>query len=282
MTYRELWTPLTAIYPEGEAKAIARMVLETSFGLSMVDILSGRTADDGQLSAILQRLLKGEPVQYVVGTAEFGGRDFHVEPGVLIPRPETLELCRLITEDAKGRNTVDGSHEILDIGTGSGCIAITLALDIPNSHVTAWDISPTALRIVRDNARRLSADVSVKEVNILSESALDKETVRGGFTCIVSNPPYICEQERADMERNVLDYEPELALFVPDNDPLLFYRAIARYAAVALKPEGQLYFELNARYAAETADMLHAEGFARTEVYCDQFGKERFIKACRS
>ena len=274
MTFEEFWRPLTAIYEAGEAKAIARLVMEVRFGLSMTDVVCGKTGDETEMQALRQRLLTGEPVQYILGEADFGGRTFHVEPGVLIPRPETFELCQWIMDDEKKRDHKGVS--ILDIGTGSGCIACTLAADIPDAEVTAWDISEDALRIASENAKRANIHVSFEKVDVLNTPHLYKE----GLDVIASNPPYICNKERATMERNVLEHEPELALFVPDDDPLLFYRTIARYAAKALMPGGALYFEINPLYVNEMQQMLSDEGFSNTEVRNDQFGKQRFTKSC--
>ena len=274
MTFEEFWRPLTAIYEAGEAKAIARLVMEVRFGLSMTDVVCGKTGDEVDMQDLQQRLLKGEPVQYILGEVDFGGRTFHVEPGVLIPRPETYELCQWIMDDEKMRDRKDAS--ILDIGTGSGCIACTLAAEISNAQVTAWDISDDALRIANENAKRTNVHVSFEKVDVLNTPHLYKE----GLDVIVSNPPYICNKERAMMERNVLEHEPELALFVPDDDPLLFYRTIARYAAKALMPGGALYFEINPLYVNEMLQMLSDEGFSNTEVRNDQFGKQRFTKSC--
>ena len=281
MNYEEFWHRLTPIYDADEAKAIARLVLDVRFGLSWTDIICGKTdslsADEqDELEHLVQRLETGEPVQYVLGEAEFGGRTFHVEPGVLIPRPETYELCHWVWEEG-GKRKMEGDYNILDIGTGSGCIAITLAAEIPNAQVTAWDISDDALRIASENAKRTNVHVSFEKVDVLNSQF---SILNFQFDVIVSNPPYICNKERAGMERNVLEHEPELALFVPDDDPLLFYRAIARYAARALKPNGQLFFEINPLYADEMQQMLCEEGFSHNEVRNDQFGKQRFTKSC--
>ena len=274
MTFEEFWRPLTAIYEAGEAKAIVRLVMEVRFGLSMTDVVCGKTGDEVEMQDLQQRLLTGEPVQYILGEADFGGRTFHVEPGVLIPRPETYELCQWIMDDKKMRDRKDAS--ILDIGTGSGCIACTLAAEISNAQVTAWDISDDALRIANENAKRTNVHVSFEKVDVLNTPHLYRE----GLDVIVSNPPYICNKERATMERNVLEHEPELALFVPDDDPLLFYRTIARYAAKSLMSGGALYFEINPLYVNEMLQMLSDEGFSNTEVRNDQFGKQRFTKSC--
>lgn len=282
MNYETLWHRLTTIYDADEAKAIVRLVLDVRFGLSWTDIICGKvenlSGDEKQeLERLTQRLETGEPVQYVLGEAEFGGRTFHVEPGVLIPRPETYELCQWVWEEG-GKRKVEGDYNILDIGTGSGCIACTLAAEIPNAKVTAWDISDDALRIAAENAKRTHVHVSFEKMDILNIP--HSSFLIPHFSLIVSNPPYICHKERTEMERNVLEHEPELALFVPDNDPLLFYRAIARYAAKALKPDGALFFEINPLYADEMQQMLSDEGFSHTEIRNDQFGKQRFTKSC--
>ena len=270
---------MTKTYDEGEAKAIVRLVLEKRFGLSMADIICGKvnelSANDKKLlEEIIERLEKAEPVQYVLGEASFYGRNFHVEPGVLIPRPETAELCKMIIQSAQC--TVQNSLRILDIGTGSGCIAITLALEIPHADVTAWDISNTALQIARNNAEYLGAKVTFQQKDILSTDILDSSEQ---WDVIVSNPPYICQQERQNMADNVLQYEPEGALFVPDEEPLLFYRAIACYAKKTLKKDGRLFFELNPLYAEQTKDMLDEYGCSQTEIISDQFGKQRFTQS---
>ena len=285
MTYNELWRQLTQVYEEGEAKAIARLMYEVRFGLMPADLFIGKDTQlstDNQilLEEITQRLLQQEPVQYVLGEAEFGGRTFHVEPGVLIPRPETYELCQWITEDGK-RKTEGERCSILDIGTGSGCIACTLASEIPQAQVTAWDISDDALRIAAENAKRTNVHVSFEKVDALDIPLTSHSSpLTPQIDIIVSNPPYICENERTVMEANVLEHEPELALFVPDSDPLLFYRSIAHYAAQTLKPNGQLFFEINPLYINEMKDMLLDEGFTHTEIRYDQFGKQRFTKSC--
>ena len=276
------------------------------------------SADDTtRLEKIMQRLEKSEPVQYVLGAEWFAGRLFDVAPGVLIPRPETEDLVKWACDEAKEKEKEDNSKEergkeekevskkreapkkeeqllsslfknnkevpekgeeaphpsILDIGTGSGCIAITVALALPQARVTAWDISTDALAIAAGNAHRLGASVRFEHQDALS--APDDEE---RWDVIVSNPPYICNRERADMSDNVLSYEPELALFVPDSDPLLFYRAIARYASKALKPGGRLLFETNTAYAHEVAQTMANEGFTAIEVRNDCFGKPRMVK----
>lgn len=276
MTYDELWRNLATIYPADEAKAIARYVLDVRFGLSATDVYCGKvtqlTADESrELEEIAARLMKAEPVQYVLGAADFCGRTFAVAPGVLIPRPETEDLCGRILADVAPGSTV------LDIGTGSGCIAITLALGIPEARVSAWDISDDALAIARRNAAALGTQVGFVRQDAL---ASPEDTAR--WDIIVSNPPYICDSERAAMERNVVGYEPHTALFVPDSDPLLFYRAIARYASAALKPGGGLFFEINPLYCREITDMLRTLGFDGITAADDRYGKKRMVECRRN
>ena len=278
MTYNELWHQLTPLYGSDEAKAIARMVYEVRYHLSLSDLILGK---DTQLSADCQaelgeiaiRLANYEPVQYVLGLADFCGREFHVEPGILIPRPETEHLCRLITKHVANSSPI---RHILDIGTGSGCIAITLALDIPNSQVTAWDISPIALRVAQHNAQRLGAEVNIVENDMLQQTY----QVAPQWDLIVSNPPYICDNEAKQMEANVLDYEPEIALFVPDDDPLKFYVPIMNYAQSALHAGGELWLETNPLYEELIEERLLELGF-NVKAHDDQFGKTRFIQAIR-
>ncbi len=273
-TYQQLWQSLTPLYEAGEAQAIVRTVLDVKHGMTLTDIICGKvnelSADEGKnLEEIITRLQKGEPVQYILGQADFAGRAFHVEPGVLIPRPETAELCEWITENSEQKT------QILDICTGSGCIAITLALNIRKAEVTGWDISEEALQIAKANAKALDA----KNVSIEHQDALTLPKDREKWDVIVSNPPYICEKEKACMEKNVLDYEPSLALFVPDEDPLKFYRAIAEYARKALKPGGALYFEINPIYEKEMREMLEGFGFREIDTKEDSFRKQRMMKA---
>jgi len=284
MTYNELWRQLVQIYDEGEAKAIARMVYEERFGLTLLDIYLGRdtqlsTDDLTELLGIAKRLMNGEPIQYVLGQADFCGRTFMVNEHVLIPRPETEELCNwkpLPLPSPKGEGA-----KILDIGTGSGCIAITLAAMYPEAQVIGWDISEDALEVAKINAIRNNVNVSFEQVDVLNlPSPLPFGGGRGeALSLIVSNPPYICNKERAAMAVNVLEYEPHTALFVPDDDPLLFYRAIAQYGQTALKAGGWLYFEINPLYAREMCDMLRLMSYHDIELKADQYGKQRMIRA---
>ena len=296
-TYQQLWQSITPLYDAGEAQAIVRTVLDVEYGMTLTDIICGKvnelSADEGRkLEEIIIRLQKGEPVQYVLGEADFAGRPFHVEPGVLIPRTETAELCQWIEkdiieksivssgdspEDSSGNSpqATDDAKLILDICTGSGCIAITLGLNIPNSEVTGWDISEDALRIAQGNVEMMKAG----NVRIEHQDALALPKAAAAADLIVSNPPYICEKEKADMEKNVLEHEPSLALFVPDEDPLKFYRAIAEYASSALKSGGALYFEINPIYEKETREMLLRLDFKDIETKEDAFGKKRMMRA---
>ena len=287
MGYEELWQRLTPLYDAGEAKAIVRLVLDECYGLSWADVLGGKVSelsanDQTELEKIMLRLEKGEPVQYIIGVADFCGRQFHVEPGVLIPRPETEELCRMVIEEReisqKGQSPL---CEILDIGTGSGCIAITLALELPDAKVTAWDISDDALRTASANAKALGASVTFQHHDALDSSLFTLHSSLPKWDLIVSNPPYICGKEADGMDKNVLGYEPHEALFVPDDDPLLFYRAIARYATKALKPNGKLFFEINPLYADDLTRLLGEMLCYNAEILNDQFGKPRFLKATK-
>ena len=278
-TYQEFWQSLTPLYDAGEAQAIVRTVLDVEYGMTLTDIICGKvnelsSDEERNLEEIITRLQNGEPVQYVLGKADFAGRTFHVEPGVLIPRPETAELCQWIEEEVSSLEA-DDPKQILDICTGSGCIAITLGLNIPNSEVTGWDISEDALRIAQGNVEMLKAG----NVRIEYQNALMLPKTAEAADIIVSNPPYICEKEKADMEKNVLEHEPSIALFVPDEEPLKFYRAIAEYASSALKSEGALYFEINPIYEKETREMLEELGFKDIETKEDAFGKKRMMKA---
>ena len=274
---------------------MTRLLLEDLFSLSFADILCGATehlsdADTLRLQQSVDRLLDAEPLQYVTGIAFFCGHPFHVAPGVLIPRPETEWIV-----DTAVNLVTSSAPRILDIGTGSGCIAtsISLALADRHCHTEAWDISEDALRIAADNAERLGADVKFRRRDALrleedfpaeenqggAEALSDTNAAAESWNIIVSNPPYICNREAADMHANVLRHEPHLALFVPDTDPLLFYRAIASYAMRSLRKGGWLLFECNTLYAHDTAQMALDMGFATSIVEDDCFGKPRFVKA---
>ena len=276
MTYRQLWQRLVPVYGEGEAQAIARLIYEVRYGLTLSDLLMGRDSSvpQDELEQIAVRLERQEPVQYILGQADFYGRTFVVNKHVLIPRPETAELCQWIVLG----NGLQGCKKILDIGTGSGCIAITLAAEMPKAEVTAWDISEKALKVVEENAKRTNVHVKFEQVDILHlpSSILH---LTSAFDLIVSNPPYICNKERETMEANVLEHEPHTALFVPNDDPLLFYRAIAQYGQTALKEGGWLYFEINPLYAEDLRAILSKMSYYDIEIKEDQYGKQRMIRA---
>ena len=288
-SYTRLWQSLCPRYDEGEAKAIVRLLLDSRFNMSLTTIVTGgieqlNNEEKAWLEHAVNRIKEGEPVQYVLGETEFCSRTFYVETGVLIPRPETAMLCERIKEDHNQAYCALQPPEpikVLDIGTGSGCIAITLALDLDNSDVTAWDVSADALIIARKNAHSLKAKVNLLLQDILqpAETLPYANSEKGWFDIIVSNPPYITEREKASMHVNVLQHEPRQALFVPDDNPLLFYRAIAHYARLALKRGGELYFEINPLFANELKNMLQQEGFNNVQIFTDQFKRERFAKA---
>ncbi|MDR2882166.1 MAG: peptide chain release factor N(5)-glutamine methyltransferase [Alistipes sp.] len=278
MTRRELQERLVAaaqpVYGEREAATIARLVAEKRYGLSRADIalVPGAEVDPGEgFERLLADLAAARPVQYILGVADFDGMELAVGEGVLIPRPETEELVRWISTDSPDAKT------ILDIGTGSGAIAIALARRLPGARVTGIDISPGALRYARLNNERTGAGVELIEADILNA---DLAPAPGEFDVIVSNPPYIPAVERARMAANVVDHEPPGALFVPDADPLLFYRAIARFARRSLAPGGTLWFETHETTAAGVVGMLEAEGFADVELREDINSKPRMIR-CR-
>lgn len=280
MTYSEIWHRIATSYEDGEARAIARILIEELFGLSYTDIVCGATdqlsADDTlRLDTAVRRIEQGEPLQHVLGYADFCGNHFGVNASVLIPRPETEWLVDEGERLMNGASNAAPSapKRILDIGTGSGCIAISLKLRLGEAYVEAWDISEEALRTAESNAKALKAEVA-----FCKRDALRAEESVAPWNLIVSNPPYICDSERADMDDNVLLHEPHTALFVPDDDPLRFYRAIARYALRSLSNGGSLLFECNTRYAEATGEMMREMGFEDVTVNDDCFGLPRFVK----
>lgn len=280
MTYSEIWHRIATSYEDGEARAIARILIEELFGLSYTDIVCGATdqlsADDTlRLDTAVRRIEQGEPLQHVLGYADFCGNHFGVNASVLIPRPETEWLVDEGERLMNGASNAAPSapKRILDIGTGSGCIAISLKLRLGEAYVEAWDISEEALRTAESNAKALKAEVA-----FCKRDALRAEESVAPWDLIVSNPPYICDSERAGMDDNVLLHEPHTALFVPDDDPLRFYRAIARYALRSLNNGGSLLFECNTRYAEATGEMMREMGFEDVTVNDDCFGLPRFVK----
>ena len=267
---------LTPLHGAQEARAIVYALLEDVFGLRRTDVLLGKfealsEAEKLHFARCAKRLSEGEPLQYVVGTAPFGNLTFEVTPATLIPRPETLELVEWVATDEQVRPAL----RLLDIGTGSGCIAISLAKLLHQAKVSAWDISAEALAVARRNAEQNGVAVDFKQVDVLNIT--EAET----YDCIVSNPPYICEDEKAEMTDSVLLHEPHTALFVPNNDPLRFYRAIAELGMRCLSPGGTLYFEINRAYGAETCNLLRDLGFRDVELRKDFYGNDRMVKGKR-
>ncbi len=270
---KEIESELSAFYPQGELKALVRLLLAEVAGWSLTDLL---TRDNLTLTAEQQatvrtaiaRLKKQEPIQYILGYTDFCGVRLTVNKNVLIPRPETAELVQLVSRN------VAADAQILDIGTGSGCIAIALAKQLPQAHIAACDVSHEALAVAEKNANNNSVQVDFAQCNILQPPAIHRT-----YDAIVSNPPYVLNKERAAMERNVTDYEPALALFVPDENPLLFYDKIADFAAAHLNHGGKLFFEINHRLADETADLVRAKGFVQVALSDDSFGQKRFVTA---
>lgn len=265
---------LQPYYTAEEVSALSRIVCCDLFGQAPTDYYLGKdivlsSKKEQELEDILQRLSRFEPLQYIEGRTLFLGREFWVAPGVLIPRPETEELVELMLKE------IPADARILDVGTGSGCIAISLAKELPDALVTAWDVSPEALSVARANARKLQADVRFVECDVL---ACQVDEV-GLYDVIVSNPPYVTETEKADMEPNVLQWEPSLALFVPDDDPLRFYRRIAVLGRDMLADGGRLYFEINRAYGREMVEMLRTMGYVRVRVEKDLSQNDRFVIA---
>jgi release factor glutamine methyltransferase len=272
----EIRDALRGHYPDSEALSLAKMSLTEAFGFSTLELYGGKDKEISgnrlrDLHEMLSRLKKNEPIQYIIGTESFCGLTFEVNPNVLIPRPETQELVRWIESDWKSVPC-----RILDIGTGSGCISISLAKFLEDAKVESWDISEGALQVARRNCVRNETEVLLRQQDVLS--AVPEGEL---YQVIVSNPPYICEKEKVDMDANVLDWEPETALFVPDADPLLFYRKIAELGISMLCEGGALYFEINRAYGEETLRMLEGLGYRQLELRKDDFGNDRMIKACR-
>lgn len=265
---------LQPYYTAEEVSALSRIVCCDLLGQAPTDYYLGKDIalspkKEQELEDILQRLSRFEPLQYIEGRTLFLGREFWVAPGVLIPRPETEELVELMLKE------IPADARILDVGTGSGCIAISLAKELPDTLVTAWDVSPEALSVARVNARKLQSNVRFVECDVL---ACQVDEV-GQYDVIVSNPPYVTEAEKADMEPNVLQWEPSLALFVPDDDPLRFYRRIAVLGRDMLADGGRLYFEINRAYGREMVEMLRAMGYVGVRVEKDLSQNDRFVIA---
>ena len=271
--WEETVKQLEKVYERREAENISYLFLEDAFEIPKLAILSSDpvAVAVGKLRQGIERLLRNEPVQYVTGVADFYGRKFRVEPGVLIPRPETEELVDLIIRE----NEIE-RPKILDVGVGSGCIAITLALEI-QGKVWGMDASEVALKVASKNVRALNAEVELMQGNIL----VDRPSVQV-LDILVSNPPYIPVADRDHMHPNVLDYEPEEALFVPNNDPLVFYREIAQRGQTMLKKSGTIYFEIHEEFSKAIAEILDKLGYKNVLIHKDMQGKNRVIRATNS
>lgn len=266
---------LRDIYPEAEVNSLLRIILEKISGMQAALFLSDKSKQlneqqEKRLDDILLRLKKSEPLQYIIGETEFCGLPFLVNPAVLIPRPETEELVEWVVQDYRSQPV-----RILDIGTGSGCIAVSLAKLLPLAIVEAWDVSPEALAMAAKNADRNGVDIVFRQQDVLSLTK-DQDF---SFDIIVSNPPYILCSEKKDMHRNVLEHEPHLALFVEDGDPLIFYRRIAELGRQALSPCGALFYEINAAKGPETVKLMAGLGYRDVELRLDMSGNDRMVKA---
>ena len=267
---------LTGCYSSGEVSALTRIIATELLGVSQMayflkDDIALTAEQEALLDNAIERLTKQEPIQYILGYSDFCGLRFKVTPATLIPRPETSELVEWITSEATGKES------ILDIGTGSGCIAVSLAHRVPQSKVTAWDISNDALAVAAENSKANGQAVTFEQADILAYEPTSEQ-----FDIIVSNPPYIKENEKEAMHANVLDWEPHTALFVPDSDPLLFYRTIAEKGLAMLKPCGRLYFEINRAHGKETMEMLAALGYTGIELRKDFAENDRMIRAIKN
>ena len=275
-TKRHFTKALAEKFPQREAEQLMRILLEDLFGIDWNQQLMNPDLridehQHYQLSEAVKRLLAGEPVQYVTGIARFNDLLLKVSPAVLIPRPETEELVQKIGTSLAKEKTI----RIWDIGTGSGCIAIALAKQFPHAEVIAFDVSEGALQIAKENAESNGAKVTFVQDDVLNPTS---DYFNQPVDLVVSNPPYVCDSERTAMEANVLDWEPEKALFVPDDDPLRFYRQILALAKTQLNSDGQVWFEINERMGEEMLQLCHKMGFSKAEVLEDFAGKPRFVK----
>lgn len=275
---RYIRSELQGLYPDTEIRSFSYLIVEKLTGFSRTEVIVNKNTifsdvQQHQVELFIKKLKEYEPIQYVLGETSFYGLDFFVNNSVLIPRPETEELVDWICRENSRRSSL----RVLDIGTGSGCIAISLKHEFPNSEVEAFDISEKALETAAANASRNRVEVKFSEVDILQSPAFPKQ-----WDIIVSNPPYVTENEKDTILPNVLDHEPHLALFVPDNDPLLFYRNIAEFALRHLKPGGKLYFEINRSEGKACMDLLTGMRFGQVELRKDISGNDRMLRAVYS
>ena len=264
---------LLSLYPDNEAESLVFWLFEEFLSVQRMDIVVNRSLIDVPeiLEESFQKLEAGVPIQYIIGKAPFYGYEFKVSPSVLIPRNETEELVHIIIKENKNKDL-----RILDIGTGSGCIPVTLFLQIAKSHLWACDISQSALVLAKENATSLKADVKFFKLNILSEEIPIKE-----LDILVSNPPYIKESEKHQMHENVINHEPHLALFVPDIDPLVFYSQIATKGLKSLKSGGRIYFEINEKQSQEGKLLLELLGYTEVRILQDLNGKDRILSGIK-
>ena len=275
--FQYIKSELQGFYPETEIKSFSYLILEKLTGFSRTEILLNKNTlfsneQHNVIESFIEKLKKFVPIQYILGETEFYSLTFNVNESVLIPRPETEELVDWIRNE--NENDRNGNLQLLDIGTGSGCIAICLKHEFPNAEVDAFDISDLALETAKSNASLNELVVNFLKVDILNAPDFDKK-----WDIIVSNPPYVLESEKTEILVNVLEYEPHSALFVPDNNPLLFYRKIAFFAQKQLQPNGKLYFEINREYGKATVDLLSGLGFQNIELRKDISGNDRMIVA---
>ena len=269
---------LQGLYPEKEIRSFTQLIIEKLTGFSRTEIIVNKNTlfsekQRIEIETFIEKLKNFVPIQYILGETEFYGLTFSVNNSVLIPRPETEELVDWIIKDVDN----NANCYILDIGTGSGCIAISLKHKFSNSTVDAFDISEEALETALENAERNNLEVNFMNIDILTTPNFDMK-----WDLIVSNPPYVLENEKEAMLPNVLENEPHVALFVPDNDPMLFYRKIAEFAQSHLQHNGKLYFEINRQYGKSTVDLLTEMGFTDIELRKDIFGNDRMIKSVYS
>ncbi|MBI0400875.1 peptide chain release factor N(5)-glutamine methyltransferase [Cyclobacterium marinum] len=266
--YKAYVSQLISLYPDTEARSLVMWLFEAYLSVDRKDVLNNQPILQipEDLQNAMNKLMAGEPIQYILEKAPFYGREFRVGPGVLIPRNETEELVQLILQNHKGK------MKVLDLGTGSGCIAITLALEWAEAEVSGLDISEQALAVANENAAKYAA-----KLNFIKADVLQKDLNLEKFDLMVSNPPYVLEKERTLMQANVLKHEPELALFVPDEDPLRFYKAICLHAKESLHPNGFLFFEINEAFGPEVVSMMNSEGFGEVRLVQDINGKDRIV-----
>lgn len=273
-TIKHIKSVLSEYYPDNEIASLTRIIIEQVSDRPLPLLMSDKSikitpSQEANINEIIKRLQAFEPIQYIIGETEFYGLPFSVNENVLIPRPETEELVELIISSNKNKES-----SILDIGTGSGAIAIAIKKHLPCSQIEAWDISQEALHVAKTNAQTNSVDISFKNIDILSDFPSNKT-----FDIIVSNPPYILDSEKEQMFSNVLEHEPHIALFVPDNEPLLFYSRIADISKLLFKENGHLYFEINQKKGSEVISMLQEKGYTNIELIKDISQNDRIVRA---